>query len=110
MNRRKKSSKRSDRKKFTDPKRDLTPVEAAELEELKAELTDGLDTSSSSNTSFSFTSGDGIVSPIASHSSVVRARVLSSSAPSSPTLDRSDRASCSSRLSVKSLVAGFESL
>ena len=35
MNRHKKSSKRADRKKFTGPKRDLTPVEAAELEELK---------------------------------------------------------------------------
>ena len=105
MPRNKKSSNRSARK---ESKKDRNRREAAELEELKAELTDGLDTSSSSNTSVPNTSGDGIVSPTASHFSVVRSRVLSSSAPSSPTRNRSVRASCS-RLSVKSLVAGFES-
>ena len=80
--------------------------EVDELEELKAELTDSLDNSSSSNSSAAATSGDGISSPIASHSShsLVRSRVLSSSVQSSPTHDRSTRVSCSSRLSVKSLV------
>ena len=111
MPRHKKSSKRSARKDVTDSERDLTVTEVAELEELKAELTDSLDTSSSSNSSSTFTSGDGIVSPTASHSSLARSKVLSSSAPSSPKRDKSIRASCSSsRLSVKSLVAGFQSL
>ena len=104
MPRRKKSSKRSGRK-------DLTVSEANELEELKAELTDSLDTSSSSNSSVAAASGDGIDFPIASHSSCgFRSRVLSSSAPSSPTRDRSSWVSCGSRPSVKSLVTEFECL
>ena len=104
MPKRKKSSKRSSRK-------DLTASEVNELEELKDELTDYLDTSSSSNLSATDSSGDRVVFPIVSHSShqLVKSRVLSVSAPSSPTRDRSTSASCSSRLSVKNLVARFES-
>ena len=105
MPRRKKSSKRSSRK-------DLTASEVNELEELKDELTDYLDTSSSSNLSATDSSGDRVFFPTVSHSShqLVKSRVLSVSAPSSLTCDRSTSTSCSSRLSVKSLVAGFESL
>ena len=88
-------------------RKDLTVADQKELEELKDELTDYLESSSSADSSFVATSGDGIVSPIASHSNhnIVRSRVLSSSAPSSPTRDRSTSVSYSSRPSVKSLGA-----
>ena len=101
MPRRKKSSKRSGRK-------DLTVSEANELEELKAELTDSLDTSSSSNSSVVASSGDRAVFPIASHSGhqLVRSRVLSVSAPSSPTRDRSTPAF----LTVADRVLSYERL
>ena len=92
-------------------RKDLTVADQRELE-LKDELTDCLDSSSSADSSFVAASGDGIVSPIASHSNynIVRSRVLSSSAPSSPTGDRNTHVSYSGHRSVRSLIAGFESL
>ena len=90
-------------------RKDLTEAEKEELEALKAELTDSV-SSSSQNLSFGEASGAGNVFPIASHfSHGLGSRALSSSAPSSPTRDRSNRVSCGSRPSVRSLVAGFES-
>ena len=91
-------------------RKDLTKVDKEELEALKAELTDSI-SSSSQNSSFGEVSGAGNVFPIASDSShsIVRSRVLSSSAPSSPTRDKSTCVSYSSGPSVKSLVAAFES-
>ena len=66
-------------------RKDLTEAEKEELEALKAELTDSL-SSSSQNSSFGEASGAGNVFPIASDfSRGLRSRVLSSSAPSSPT-------------------------
>ena len=104
MTRRRKSKKGSTRK-------DLSASEKEELEELKADLTDSLESGSSSNSSFVATSGNGIAFPIAfDFSCGLGSRALSSSAPSSPTRDRSIRVSCGSRPSVKSLVAGFECL
>ena len=69
-------------------RKDLTEEEKEELKALKAELTDSI-SSSSQNLSFGEVTGAGNVFPIVSDSShsIVRSRVLSSSVPSSPTLD-----------------------
>ena len=88
MTRKWKSKKSSTRK-------DLLTSEEKEIEELKTDLTDSLESGSSSNSSFVATSGGGIVFPIASNfSHGLVSRALSSSAPSSPTRDRSFRDSC----------------
>ena len=104
MTRRKKSNKRSNRN-------DLTDSEVEELKELKADLTDSLETSYSSNSSFVATLGDRIASLIASHFSCgLESRVLSSSAPSSPTRDRSTHVSYSSRPSCESIFVNMSLL
>ena len=84
MSGRKKSRKGTHRK-------DLTASESRELEALKAELTDSLESGSSQNSSFGEASGAGNVLPIASDSKYSPVSSSPESKVSSLPLDKSDR-------------------